>query len=429
MSTELDDRQVLNFRSIVVTAVTLAALLAAGGCDPASTQTTTAGPEASFTTAEQLDAVPNNSTDQSLLSQAQQDVDFFLNQRQATTSDDNNEPATGQTELSTARAQQEDADPPAQIAAIQWNEPARQTDATPAGNAASLRKLDPQADPADSRHASPEPQNPGPVVVNETLARPEQSPIDRPTTADALHIDRSRKLIVDLSGSLYRDAERSDAPMRELMLIAATALVSPDRSLNAQGISSLTQEDRDTLNAMQDFFAALGSRLGSAESNEAVVRELTAQLQQALDRRPPFGITTATLCTGVRGFGNYDEFPKLSFLAHREQQTIVYVELENFASELNANSEWVTELAQELVIYSSHDGIAVWSETWQSVVDVTRNKRQDFFTVQLVTLPEALSVGRYHLKIRIRDEATGAMAERSIPFEMVADPRMAAPVR
>jgi hypothetical protein len=34
-------------------------------------------------------------------------------------------------------------------------------------------------------------------------------------------------------------------------------------------------------------------------------------------------------------------------------------------------------------------------------------------------------VGRYHLKVRIRDEKSGAEAEGSIPFEMVADPRMA----
>jgi hypothetical protein len=35
-------------------------------------------------------------------------------------------------------------------------------------------------------------------------------------------------------------------------------------------------------------------------------------------------------------------------------------------------------------------------------------------------------VGRYQLKVRVRDEKSAAEAETSIPFEMVADPKMAA---
>jgi len=39
-----------------------------------------------------------------------------------------------------------------------------------------------------------------------------------------------------------------------------------------------------------------------------------------------------------------------------------------------------------------------------------------------------LSVGRYHLKIQVRDETSGAESEESIGFEMVADPKLAASV-
>ncbi len=75
-------------------------------------------------------------------------------------------------------------------------------------------------------------------------------------------------------------------------------------------------------------------------------------------------------------------------------------------------------------MYSDRDGIPVWREHWQAGVDVSKNDREDFFIVQIVTLPDRLSVGRYHLKIHIRDEKSGAEAERSMEFEMVADPRM-----
>ncbi len=61
-------------------------------------------------------------------------------------------------------------------------------------------------------------------------------------------------------------------------------------------------------------------------------------------------------------------------------------------------------------------------------MDVTSKTRRDFFTTQLIALPPALSVGKYHLKIRVRDENSGAEAEDSLPFEMVADSKLAARV-
>ncbi|MHC4612185.1 MAG: hypothetical protein ACYTAU_01225, partial [Planctomycetota bacterium] len=43
--------------------------------------------------------------------------------------------------------------------------------------------------------------------------------------------DRLRRLIVELSSELYRRGAYSDMPLRELLLIAATTLVTPDRAL------------------------------------------------------------------------------------------------------------------------------------------------------------------------------------------------------
>ena len=103
---------------------------------------------------------------------------------------------------------------------------------------------------------------------------------------------------------------------------------------------------------------------------------------------------------------------------------MVYLEIDEFTSELNEKGQWVTELSQELVIYSDRDGIPVQREGWQTGVDLTKHRRTDFFVVQIITLAERLSVGRYQLKIRVRDERSGAEAETAIDFEMIADPRL-----
>ncbi len=154
-----------------------------------------------------------------------------------------------------------------------------------------------------------------------------------------------------------------------------------------------------------------------------------AELEQELAKEPQLRLSHAALSSRVSGFGAYDEFKKneaghYAFLAHSRQQVVVYVEIEEFKSELNANSEWVTELSQQLVIFSDRDGIPVWRQPWRPVVDVTKNRRHDFFIVQVVTLPEQLSVGRYQFKISVRDEKSRAEAEATLELVMVADPSL-----
>ena len=179
---------------------------------------------------------------------------------------------------------------------------------------------------------------------------------------------------------------------------------------------------------MQAFFSDLGSQLQATGDPEVVVSAADA-LGRSLASDPQLTVATAALCSGVEGFGDYDEFPRndagrYSFLAHSGQQVVVYVEVDDYQSERNDKEQWVTELSQQLVIYSDRDGIPVWREDWQVGVDASKNRRKDFFIVQLITLPRQLSVGRYQLKILLRDRKSGAEAETALELEMIADPRM-----
>ncbi len=255
--------------------------------------------------------------------------------------------------------------------------------------------------------------------------RPSTPPAERPRPEPVVS-DLIRQKIVDLSKDLYHQASYADMPLRELMLIAATTLVSPDRGLVTEAIPGLTEHEQQMLAAFQDFFIELGEGLDGSREAEAVIDEAMITLQQAISRRPQLVLPTVALCTRVGGFGDYDSFDRYSFMAHSEQRLIVYVEVEGFTSEPNKAARWVTELSQELVIYSDRDGIPVWREDRQTAVDVSKNKRQDFFQRQIITLPKALSVGKYQLKVRVRDEKSGAETEEVIIFEMVADSKLAA---
>ena len=96
------------------------------------------------------------------------------------------------------------------------------------------------------------------------------------------------------------------------------------------------------------------------------------------------------------------------------------MELEGFDSRLDTKGQWETATSQQLVIYSDRDGIPVWREGWQTATDLSRTRRSDYFTAQKVKIPTNLSVGKYQLKVRVRDEKTNAESETTIPFVMTA---------
>lgn len=256
---------------------------------------------------------------------------------------------------------------------------------------------------------------------------PTTQPAGEPSAASAasLGAERLRTLVADLSRELYASGSYSTTPLRELLTIAAMSMIDPQRTLDPKAIPDLTDKERELLGHLQMFFAELGRSLDSSghDTEEAIV-EAVAKLRETLVNPPALALPTAALCTRVNGFGDYTTFEKYTFLAQSQQKAIVYLEIGEFTSVMNDKGEYVTKLAQQLTIYADRDGIPVWKEDWQTAVDTTRNQRQDFFTVQVITLPKALTVGKYQLKVRVRDEQSQAEAETSIPFELVADPRL-----
>lgn len=288
-------------------------------------------------------------------------------------------------------------------------------------------------DPPARKNDAPPPAPPKPTIVPPplNLSPPATAPVSvdvhppssQPDAA-ALRPDRIRQLTVDLARELYAAGAYSEHPLRELTVIAAMGMTEPQRKLDPNAIPDLTEDERVLLAHLQTFFASVGETLDRGSDVNTGVAQAAATLKQALVHEPQLTLPTLALCTRVGGFGDYAPFERNMFLAGGDQKAIVYIEIEDFVSEINQNNEFVTELSQQLTIFSERDGIPVWHEDWQQATDVTRNKRQDFFTTQIITLPKTLSVGKYTLKVRVRDEKSKAESESSLPFELVADAKM-----
>lgn len=233
-----------------------------------------------------------------------------------------------------------------------------------------------------------------------------------PETVDAL---------ASAASALYRDATRADSPMRSLMALAALSIADPDRAFNPEALPDLTEEERRTLSRFHEFCRELGRQLATSDDPVAVARaveQLAGEMRGERRLRVPRG----EFCTRVDGFGSFGRIDPREFTAHAGARFVLYFEVDGYRSTEVAGEGWKTELSIELSILSERDGVPVWRRDWQTISDLVSTQRKDFFVTHVVALPDALSVGAYAMKVRVRDEGTGALAEHSIPFRMVASP-------
>src|SRR5581483_7794608 len=148
------------------------------------------------------------------------------------------------------------------------------------------------------------------------------------------------------------------------------------------------------------------------------IRPLT-DLADRLKQQAELSIPTLVLCTKVEGFGRYDPIDPPRFPAQKEAQAIVYCELENFSSRQNDARQWQTDVTQEAILYTE-EGMQVWADKTQTIQDISRHRRHDFFLRTLVKFPPTLTVGRYMLKVTIVDRQANRVAESSLPIAIVA---------
>lgn len=273
---------------------------------------------------------------------------------------------------------------------------------------------------------------------NASLASPERTlPAERVAVARA-----------DLMLALMVDAiDHPDRALSNALLAALGTVGDPDATIDPSMFRQVADADRDLVDAFVAFAkgitpavvpdAGAGLMLDGADdvdqptnrsaddASATVDRDalLAAidQLRARVARTPQLAIQRAALCRRVDGFGVFEPMAiPHRFLAGSPNAFIVYVEVDEFHSEQRDGRDWVTELDQRVQIYNDRDARPVWATEWSEVVDVNANRRRDFFTAQIIELPDAFSLGVFHLKIQMRDTLTGAEAETSIEFEMVA---------
>ena len=210
--------------------------------------------------------------------------------------------------------------------------------------------------------------------------------------------------------------------MRRALTAAALSLAMPGGELDPALLAELSLRERERVVRFHEALRLMTETLADGRSG-LDEGEVMGRLRDVFGRRP-IEITALELCRRVQGFGVYDPFADTTFLAGRSQKMILYLELDHFVSRELAEDKHEVRLTQEVTLFNAADGLAVWRQRPVEVVDHARRARRDFFVVQMLELPARLGVGKYVLKVKVRDLHGETMHEASQPIEIVADEKL-----
>jgi len=217
------------------------------------------------------------------------------------------------------------------------------------------------------------------------------------------------------------------AALTPLVAMQPDALATLDRAGDPKHpLHDLAEADRATLAQARERLLA---------NPKDVPPDLLAALRANAALPDQIVITKAALCTRVEGFGRFDVYSSNTFVAGTPIRAVVYTQLVDFGTRPARDTDPVqknvplgeqvsVDLTQEISLFHDPDGLLAWHRPGQIVVETSRTKRSDFYLVQQIELPATVSIGRYNLKVTVIDRTSGAMAERVIPIEVVADARL-----
>lgn len=233
-------------------------------------------------------------------------------------------------------------------------------------------------------------------------------PLDATTVAEEFSI---RKYIKMLEEALCEHP--SDVNLQWLLSTMHLVMGEEEKATElSDGISVEPAELlRDAVRLFADMRQLLVDPSHPADDTLAALETLRTKLRD----RSELELPVVALCSRVRTFGVYDDMPADQFVAFQTNRAVVYTEVKHFLSHKTEEGQYETLLAGRLELLST-DGHLVWHHEEDSIKEVSRQRREDFFLAQLVTFPSDLAPGDYVLKVMIQDLLCGKANEAHVEF-------------
>ncbi|MEM6506935.1 MAG: hypothetical protein AAF711_15975 [Planctomycetota bacterium] len=226
----------------------------------------------------------------------------------------------------------------------------------------------------------------------------------------------------DLLDALVDKIDAGKDPGRVKALMAAAISVASDhKQMDPKLLDALDPRAREQVARFHQMLAVTFDELASNTKATLTRRDMIRKIDEVFGAQP-LQIEQYQLCRRVDSYGVYEPFGSTRFLAGRKNRVLVYVELENFKHEPLEEGGYEVRLEQSVELYDATGETTVWRQGPVQLVDVSRNKRRDFFIVYPIDLPARLPAGGYRLKVRIQDQHTGSICEQTMhDIQIVAD--------
>lgn len=203
----------------------------------------------------------------------------------------------------------------------------------------------------------------------------------------------------------------SHAMRKRLFLLAAGDANAA--STPPEGLTSAEKEYWKHLMRVLELSIKLGEH-PRRDRQAALVNRALRDAAAELETASVLDLQNAVFCSSVQAFGNYVEFEKPVFRPN--QEVILYVELQNFASRLREDGKaYETDLRASYQILDS-SGKRVADLDLPPEHGVCRQRRRDYFLAYPMHLPKSIGDGEYVLQLTMEDKISGKFGQTTLKF-------------
>jgi hypothetical protein len=206
-------------------------------------------------------------------------------------------------------------------------------------------------------------------------------------------------------------AARYSATLRILYLLA-------DRKHDAlRATPGASADEEDYWNAQLHSLHLLLSEEGTplADRRAALALRSLREAVEHLSAQATLDVTNIALCKQVSIWGSYQEFSKYEFAP--DQEVLLYLELENFASESTPEG-YATEFVTGYRVFDAA-GRRLAEHDFPTASEVCRRRRHDYFLRYPMHIPRQLAPGEYTLQVTVEDQKAKKCGQRSVKFRVL----------
>jgi len=234
--------------------------------------------------------------------------------------------------------------------------------------------------------------------------------------------------LTELAAFLDRLAGVADDPVPYQMAAAILPLIAAEPSMRddlapfSPAVEQLSADEAAMCEAVATFAVAVRGRLDAGEPpREAMLVEL-AELVGRLRQEPMLRIGSAEICSAIRGFGDIEPLPH-RLKARADQEVLIYVPLEGLdwiENRATARHGW--RIRHRIELHQLSDGLVVDPGSWTDLAhDLPEPTHDTYFWVRYTIPGSDLAAGRFALKVRVEEPATGRQVERTIDLELLPE--------